>query len=184
MFSTYRHITYQTNAESSIELLVNALASDDIALRSHAFRALIRRGTIATVAVAELLKSPNERVRWEATKALGKIGGKDAAEALAAALDDESLDVRWLAADGLIAIGMVSLVPLLRGLIHRPESALLREASRHVLRSLLQNESAHLISPVLSSLEAGIPVEEVPVAAHDALNKMRQSRSERPASFA
>src|SRR5437879_5314590 len=86
---------------SSIDLLIDALASEDIKSRREALGALIRRGTMAVNALVELLKSHNEHVRWEAAKALGKIGGHESAEALVGALDDDSLDVRWLAADGL-----------------------------------------------------------------------------------
>jgi HEAT repeat protein len=168
-----------SNHQPSIDLLVDALASTDYSARRHALKALIRRGTIAVDALIGLLKSSSEQVRWEAAKALGRIGGPESTDALAALLDDESPDVRWRAADGLISIGGDALIPVLRSLIARPASPLSREASSHVLRAFLNQEFADIVFPVHAALEVGLPVEEVVVAAHEALNRLRDSRRRR-----
>ena len=48
-------------------------------------------------------------MRWEAAKALGKIGDPKAALALVGALEDPRSGIRWLAAEGLMAIGREAL---------------------------------------------------------------------------
>jgi HEAT repeat protein len=160
----------------SLQLLIDSLSSSSIPRRRRALRALIGRGPIAVAALAGLCSSPREHVRWEAAKALGRIGGLNAAETLARVLDDESLDVRWTAADGLIAIGHVSLVPVLRILIERSNSVRVREGATHVLRGLLDELHMETILPVLSAMKLGVPVENLPVAAYEALNMLRSMR--------
>ena len=164
-----------TAGTSSLQLLIDSLSSSSIPRRRRALRALIGHGPIAVAALAGLFTSPREHVRWEAAKALGRIGGLSAAEALAPVLDDESLDVRWAASDGLVAIGHVSLIPVLRILIERSNSVRVREGAIHVLHGLLEDRYIEIILPVLSAMKLGVPVENLPVAAHEALNKLRSA---------
>ena len=151
----------------------HALGSEDFSTRRNALRSLVRRGPIAVKALGGLLTSPHEHVRWEAAKALGRIGRPEAAERLASALDDESLDVRWLASDGFISIGDAALVPLLRMLIKSSNSVRVREAATHTLHAFLDEKHHTIIAPVLSALQLGTPIENVPVAAYDALNELK-----------
>ena len=51
---------------------------------------------------------------------LRDIGDPAAAPALVRALEDENFDIRWIAAEGLIAVGQGALTPLLQALVQRP----------------------------------------------------------------
>lgn len=157
-----------------LHILIASLSSNDVPQRRHALRELVRRGSEAVSALSDLLQSPHEHVRWEAAKALGRIGGPQAAEALASSLDDESLDVRWTAANGLIAIGPSSLVPVLHTLIGASDSVRVRQAAAHVFYVLQDEKYNEAISPVLSALKSGLPIEKVLVAAHEALNCLKK----------
>lgn len=59
-----------------------------------------------------------------------------AASALVRVLEDDDFGVRWLAADALIGLGVHGLEPLLKALLHNPDSGRLREAAHHVVRVL------------------------------------------------
>ena len=75
--------------------------------------------------MVELLKHPDHEVRWEAARALGEIADPRAAPALVVTLEDEGFDIRWLAAEGLIALGPVGLAPLLEALAEKANSVYL-----------------------------------------------------------
>jgi HEAT repeat protein len=51
-----------------------------------------------------LLGDPSSNVRWRAAEALGRIGGRDAAQALARSVRDEAENVRLAAVTGLVEL--------------------------------------------------------------------------------
>jgi hypothetical protein len=74
---------------------------------------------VHNIAVAPLiaaLHDPDETVRKEAAKILGKVGDARAVEPLIEALKDDDEDVRWAAANALGNIGTPVLQPLIRAL--------------------------------------------------------------------
>ena len=110
------------------------------------------------------------------------------------ALEDARSGIRWLAAEGLIAIGREALPPLLQALIHQSDSEWLREGAHHVFRAWLREkerpvlhskadeEMGNLISPVLQALEGIEPVIEMPRAAQVALDALNRVNERQPAS--
>jgi hypothetical protein len=62
------------------------------------------------------------RTRWEAAKALSEIADPLAATALVNALEDDDADIRWVASEGLTALGRDGLEPLLAALLERAGS--------------------------------------------------------------
>lgn len=101
---------------------------------------------------------------------MGQIDDQTATQALVRALEDEEFDVRWLAAEGLTALGHEALVPLLRALIERSKSAWLREGAHHVLHDLSEGDLKEELQPVLAALEGVEPSVEAPLAARIALD--------------
>ncbi|HTK82879.1 MAG TPA: HEAT repeat domain-containing protein [Bacteroidota bacterium] len=158
--------------------LTDDLASSDMATRSRAHRALVRQGSNAVYALTELLKSPYERIRWEAVRTLSEIHEPSATAALVTVLDDEVRDVRWLAADGLIARGEEAIKPVVLSLIGRPASVRVRLAAAHVLRAFLTGSYAEILRPVVAALGLTSPAVDVPVAAYDAIEKLRALQHE------
>jgi HEAT repeat protein len=98
--------------------------------------------------------------------------GQAAAPPLVKCLEDHHLDVRWRAAEDLIAFGREGLIPLLQALIEHPESVRLREGSYHVLRTLGNTSLKGVTEPVLRALEEIEPAMKVPQAAHTALHRL------------
>jgi HEAT repeat protein len=80
-------------------LLVGTLYGPDATTRQSTRKALVAMGKAAVKPLIALLSDAKPHVRWEAAKALGKIGDPAAATALVEALEDDESNVRWLAAE-------------------------------------------------------------------------------------
>jgi HEAT repeat protein len=161
---------------SSMESLIIALASDNGEIRREAREFLIARGEEALPYLISELTSSKEHHRWEAAKALSEIRHAASAEILVAVLNDQSEDVRWVAAEGLISIGVKSLEPLLRELTFRYNSVEFRTGAAHVLRALSGLEIFDAIRPVLNALRKNTLIDHLPVLAYLAWDSLRRSR--------
>jgi HEAT repeat protein len=153
----------------AITSLVAELSKKDGAVRERARQQLVAIGAPAVTYLVEALVNRNELLRWEAAKALGEIGNLAAAPALVAALEDEVFDVRWLAAEGLVALRGEGLVPLLSALVERPDSLWLREGAHHVLHDVSRGRLEEVLRPVVAALDDVEPSVEVPFAAKTVL---------------
>ena len=162
----------------SMESLVEGLTSVNGGIREEARKKLIAHGSEAIKPLVALLSSPDIQTRWEVAKALGEIHHREAAAALASCLADEHRDVRWVAAEGLIAIGDDALEPVLEELIAHADSVWVRGEAEHILRSCSGDHPA--LTPVLKALTGRAPLFEVPVAAFNALKALRAATSSRP----
>lgn len=155
----------------NIDSLIADLTCDDVLKCQTARRTLVEMGSPAVAPFIEALSSPIHWVRWEAAKGLGEIGDPAAIDALVEAIEDLNFDVRWLAAEGLIRIGSDSVVPLLKALIHRPDSVKMRMGVHHVLHDLSTDESKELLQPLLTALD-NLESPEVPLLAMEVLNRL------------
>jgi HEAT repeat protein len=158
---------------SEIDSLLAKLTSKDGVQRRKARTQLVDIGKPAIPHLMTVLQSSNERIRWEAAKALGEMREPSAAPALVRALEDEESAIRWLAATGLIGIGRESLRPLLEALEGHSSSVWMREGAHHVLHILIRDGVADDAIPVLKALEDIEPAVEVPIAAYYVLRRMR-----------
>ncbi|MEN8494292.1 HEAT repeat domain-containing protein [Dehalococcoides sp. THU3] len=123
--------------------------------------------------VAKLDENKGEAL-WESVKALSRIGDASSAGALVKLLSHEVSDIRWLASLGLIKIGKEGVKPLLRALsLSDARSPFLREEAHHVLTGLRDKELKSNISGVIKALESNSPRSDAPVAAEEALIKLK-----------
>ena len=165
------HTVHDSEAPPPVEALLKDLSSTNGEARSVARRRLLRYGSAVANSLISLLSSGQPQTRWEAAKALGQIRTGTAAEALALALADEHRDVRWVAADGLIAMGEDAIVPLLEELIDHADSVWVRSAASHVLSEMLPQHT--ILKPVVVALNGSAPMFEVPVAAFEVMRALR-----------
>ena len=69
-------------------------------------------------------------------------------------------------------IGNDGVVPVLKALIHRPDSVKMRMGAHHVLHDLSTDESQELLQPLLTALD-NLESPEVPLLAMQVLNKLQ-----------
>ena len=158
-----------------IPSLVADLASPRPVVRTKSRKALVAIGKPAVPSLIRLLSHGKPHVRWEAAKALCGIADPLAAAALVNALDDRDADVRWLAAEGLAALGRGGLQPLLAALLQRAESGWFCEGAHHVCHTLLKRRRfGPILRPVLAALKESEPGVAAPPAAYTALSRLRE----------
>lgn len=124
--------------ETEIAGLVRALFSENFVERQNARGKLVKMGRRVIPFLIGLQYSRQQQVRWEAMKTLSEIAHPDAIPILVNGLENSNPDVRWMAAEGLVEIGMLSLKPVMEALEERGESNLVREGAHHVLTGLKQ----------------------------------------------
>lgn len=159
-------------SQPAVETLLSSLADDNPEVRQDARRELVRMGHGVVRPLLGQLRSPESNVRWEAAKALSEMHDTRAAEGLAIALSDDDSDVRWLAAEGLVALGRDALKPLFLELIRNSDSSWVREGAGHILHAFRDSSADSVAGPVLAALENRAPIFNVPVAAFSALGKL------------
>jgi len=157
-----------------IASLVSSLASKDGVVRERARHALVALGRPAAGALTKALSDPRDQVRWEAAKGFEEAPDPSSAPALIAALEDEVSGIRWLAGKALAALGTGALDLLMQALIDKPRSYRLHEGARHVLTAEPGRKLRHILAPVLDALEDLDPESAVPVAARQALSRLRE----------
>lgn len=163
--------------DERIEELIATLRSKDGASRERARKSLVKMGTPAVSPLIGILSDKSEHMRWEACKALGCIKDPAAAGPLVDALSDRSMEVQWLAAEGLIALGRNSVIPLLRALQVNFESLFLRQGAHHVLHALHRQRLLDAGSlAVLETLRRLGPRAAVAQAAQKALASLRKDQ--------
>jgi HEAT repeat protein len=170
---------------ATIDSLIADLGSRDGLVRQRARITLIHMGEPAVPSLIKAFETRRNFTHWEAAKALSRIGDLRSVQALVQALEDNEFGVRWLAAEGLIAVGYCSLVPLLQALIDRPESVRLREGIHHVLHDLVSQDlldptAREQVKPILAALNDVEPAVAVPIAAHQALKALKKKDKRKP----
>ena len=154
--------------------LVDALSSENSAVRRRARAQLVAIGKPAVGPLIRALADRNHRVRWEAAKALSVLHDSEAAPALVRALSDEDVGVEWLASEALVALKRDALEPLLTALTKPLDSAWVSVGTRHALRELAKRRSCKVVLPVLAALDGPEPAVGVPSAAEAALGTLRE----------
>jgi HEAT repeat protein len=169
------NITVAGKREARIPSLVADLASPDAAVRMKARKALVARGKLGVPSLIPLLSHRKPHVRWEAAKALCGIADPIAASALVNAMDDRNGDVRWLAAEGVAALGQDGLQPLLAAVLERAQSSWFCESAHHVCHTLVKRKRlGPILRPLLAALKESEPEVAAPPAAYAALSKLRK----------
>lgn len=167
----------QENRGKSVEQLISDLGDNDGMVRQRARYSLTKIGKPASDALIRAFHEKNNPTHYEAAKTLGQIGSIKAIATFIQALEDEDFSVRWVAAEGLIAIGKLSIRPLLKALELHPESNWLRDGVHHVLhdlvsRKFIDEQTKKILSPVLEAYQNFEPVVSIRIATMEALNQL------------
>lgn len=162
-------------AMNNLRNLVDELASKDGVVREQARKALVAsKGNDVVQALIGKLADPRRQVRWEATKALSDIANPVAAAALVQAMHDENTEIAWLAAEGVAGLGEPGLLAVLGGLTSASHSAGYCTAAYHAFKMFCKmGKHCDELLPVMKALEGIEPKLTAPVAAYEALQKLR-----------
>lgn len=158
--------------QSQVEALLHELASRDAHQRWEARNQLSKMGEPVVPLLIQLLGDRSGDMRWEAAATLRHMHDPAATDALITALDDSRRGVRWLAAEGLIAIGRPVVEPLLRALIANPSDYCLLQGAHHVLAAVCGQPEDAPCTAVIKALKGPSPELTVPIAAYHALDAL------------
>ncbi len=134
--------------DTELDLLLRSLISENGVERKNARDKLVAKGKIVINHLEDLLKNPKHLYRWEAVKTLEEISEPDSIPYLIQALDDDKSDVRWIAAEGLIKLGMHSVKPILEVLMKKNDSVFLLEGAHHIFYEMKEKHELPKDFPV------------------------------------
>ncbi len=163
-----------------VQELVNQLEDNNGVTRQRARETLTAIGDESIPHLVGLLASPQDKLRWEAAKALTEIPDPTAITGLVSLLADPASEIRWLAATGLIRLGNRSVPPVLRALAEHAGDKGLRTASHHVLHDLAERNGVlrKILDPLLAVLGETDPAGVISTRAEVALLELRALRGD------
>lgn len=164
-----------STSPKSIVSAIRRLGSEDSKERTRARETLEAIGAPATWHLIQAVYSPGEKTRHEALKALATVADPAAADLFVELLDDEDSDCRWLAAQGLAALGEHGLQRALELLIEYPKTEHLLRALHHALSEVEKSDFSGIVAPVLYAFQGAAPEAQLPTAAYEALNELRRA---------
>lgn len=162
--------TPSTSEGLNVINLVSQLSSPKLSERHHARHDLVHMGSCMVPVLMKTVKvSYSTAARQEAIKALGEIKDPDAIPVLIDALMDEHFEVRWDAAESLIAYGSRGLPALLIELQKHYDSLRLRQGAHHILRAVRGVDNADdPLEQLYRALNRLGSQSEIPWLAHNA----------------
>lgn len=170
--------------DNTLRDLLSTLGGANGMKRKEARETVVLIGDRAAHDVAALLDGPGKKVRWEAAKILAAMVEPSSLPTFLALLRDHESDLRWIAADGLIALGPRSVVPLLESLLNGAPVKGQAEMSARVLRNLATDNEvlARIVAPVLEALKDPVVVDPVIVQPRvsQALSDLSKATGELP----
>lgn len=126
--------------ELELKNLVSNLSNKEWLVRHNSRKALEKIGKPALPYLEEIAESRDYNTRWEVIKTIGDISDPSSVYILTKAMLDPNVDIRWLAAEGLIEMGENSVVPILKTIIKNYDSVDLCESAHHVLTELVKQK--------------------------------------------
>ncbi len=142
------------SSSDSVEKLLNDLLdTNDFSRKQSARRTLVQMGKRIIPEMHKLLNSENDSSRMEAVKIVEMIADRKSIPFLIGLLGDTVFDIRWMAAEGLIKIGRLSICPLLKAVRDGKSSLIFNRGTHHILLSLLKPEEINRLKPFLQSLD-------------------------------
>ncbi len=121
-----------TSEVLEIKELVDKLCTDDGVKRKETREKLISKGAVVMAYVKDLYYHPKHHCRWEAMKVMEEIADPAAIPLFLEALEDEESDIRWIAAEGLIHTGKLTIQPLLNLLLNKSNSVFVLNGAHHI----------------------------------------------------
>lgn len=126
----------------------------------------------------KLLQTKDKQLRWETAKIIESLGSRESIETFISLLHDEYSDIRWIATEGLIRVGRISIVPLLKEVIEKGDSTFVREGAHHVFSRLFSKEENKQFRDLLHALKGSSKsIVGASVRANEALGIFEKSKT-------
>lgn len=161
--------------EEEVKKLVSKLSDKEWLTRHNSRKALEKIGKPALKYLEEIAESIDYNTRWEAIKTIGDISDPSSVYILTNAMIDPNVDIRWLAAEGLIEMGENSVVPLLKTIIKNYDSVELCESAHHVLSELVKQKKYIDTTDLIPQLLNRNLTAHIPVAAKNKLDEINNT---------
>jgi len=123
-----------------LQLLNDLLSPGNYSLHMNARNSLVNMKADILPVMHRLSTSPSGIIRREVALILKQIALPESIPVAIRMLEDEVGDIRWIAAEILIALGRISFRPLFTELVHRKATHFLREGVHHVLYELIRED--------------------------------------------
>ena len=162
--------------EGSIKILLDNLSNGDGLVRKSAREILVKLGTKVIDFLGQLIEAPKYITRWEAVKSLSEMHNPLVIPWLIDGLEDESDDIRWLAAEGLISLGKDSVEPIIKMLIEKYPSINARKAAKHILKELEDRGKFYDTVNLIHVINHHKDESEIPTTAKSSLDAWRYKK--------
>jgi len=127
--------------QDKINDLIAKLDNNDGSVREQARSVLIDIGKEAVPGLTKALTSKTRTSTVGSCQSTSRHCDPDSIPALVKSLQDQVFDIRWLAAEALIAIGEETIEPLLRAVIDQENESFISEGAHHIIANLLPSLS-------------------------------------------
>ncbi len=158
--------------EEEVKKLVSNLSNKDWLIRHNSRKALVKIGPGALSYLEQLAGSPDYNTRWEVIKTIGDISKPSSVTVLTKAMLDPNVDIRWLAAEGLIELGETAVVQVLKTVIKYYDSVDLCEGAHHVLTELAKQKKFSDTTNLIPSLIKRDIITNIPMYAKAKLDEI------------
>lgn len=155
------HIVARQPSSAAHGLLADVLVHTSDFRASIASSELIRAGAAAIPSLEALLDSTDRNVRWRAVSTIVAIDGRESLGCLMRALHDDSVDIAWLAADGLLKLGQPVQVDVLRSVLKQHISVATARALRHYAE---HSSPRRTFKPILDATQGLASLSAIPAA--------------------
>jgi hypothetical protein len=146
-------------------------------VRENARKNLVKIGIPAVHYLEELTTDARRIARWEAIKTLAEIQHPVTASFLINALEDQSEDVRWIAAEGLADLGETGFITTLNALKKNDPTILLLNGAHHILTRLKSSMDKPIINEILQIIKGTDPELKLPLKIMSYMDKMSQDKT-------
>jgi hypothetical protein len=138
--------------EEFINLILDLTDKEDYHKKTSAKNSLIYLGNSILPQLNSLLNSDNYELRIIAAKIIQQIKSEESIDTFLSLITDEDSSIRWIAAKGLVSIGRVTIVPLLKKIMKLNGSDYLKWGAHYVLVNLFDAYEKEEFKTLLLSL--------------------------------
>lgn len=167
------------NTDEDMEHLIKKLVDEDMDVRKRTRKEIAGKGKVILPVIYQLFQSENTLLRWEAAQVLKDIASPESIRWLIKLMEDEDMDIRWIASEALIKTGRWSVKPLLEKLTEMNQDSInLRHGIHHVLSELLHKSEKEQFKTLMYKLNSNTEFSEtMPVEAHRALKEFKKKNT-------